>query len=347
MMPFRATFPARRVVTAILIVLGIVAGGSVGYYVLGGGAWTWSDCIYMVATTVSTVGFREVIPVGSDNGLRAYTILLIFAGGGSMLYLLSIITAFLVEGDLNVYIRRRRMEKEIERLRGHYLVCGLGRNGEQAAERLLAAGRGVVVIDHTEARIRAFMDSTGLRPPFVIGDATDEDVLTRAGLAHAAGMIASLPEDQDNLMAILSARQVNKTARIVGKSNEKRSRHKFLLVGADAVVSPQAIGGRRLFTEMLRPGVTGFLDSVLDKAEEDLGMDEIEVGEGSPLLGKRLADSEIRQRTNLLVVGFRDDVTRKFTYNPGSDWVIKSGVTLIVLGPAPSIEELRRMVAGA
>jgi voltage-gated potassium channel len=339
--------PLRRATIAIAAVLSLFLLGSAGYWLLGAGAWSGSDCLYMTAITMSTVGFREVLPIGDDPVLRAYTILVIFAGGGSMIYLLSIVTATLVEGDLNQYIRRRRMDKAIEHLSGHYVVCGIGRTGEHTAARLVASGFDVVLVDRAEDKVQAFLDAHGRRTPFVIGDAIDEAVLRRAGVDRAKGLVAALPEDQDNLFLILSTRQLNPIARIVGKANEKRSRDKFLQVGASAVVSPVAMGGLRMFSELVRPGVTSFLDYVLHETDEDLGIDEVPVTAGSALAGKRLADSEIRQRTNLLVVGVRDDRTGRFTYNPGPDFRLSEGTTLIVLGPSASITELSGMGRGA
>ena len=343
---FATAFPVRRAVIAVGMIALIFLGGAVGYQFLGAGRWAWSDSLYMTALTISTVGFREVVPVGDDPVLRAYTVVLIFAGGGSMVYLLSIVTAFLVEGDLNQIIRRRRMDKEIAGMHDHYVVCGVGRNGEHAAARLLAEGLRVVLIDRSEDQVRAFVERTGQRTAFVVGDATDEAVLARAGVERARGLVAALPDDPDNIFLILSARGVNPRLRIVSKVNEKRSRDKFLQVGADAVVSPAAMGGLRMFSEMVRPGVVSFLDTALHEAAEGLAMDEVVVGAGSDLDGVRLADSEIRRRLNLLVVGVRDAGSGRFTYNPGPDVVLAAGMTLILLGPTASIAEIRKREAG-
>ena len=210
----------RRLLLPLSVVAGIFVVGTVGYYVLGNGAWSLSDCAYMTTTTVTTVGFREVIPVGDDPVLRAYTILLIFMGTGSILYLLSMITAFLVEGQLNLYLRQRRMERKVDRLRDHFVICGLGRTGQAMAVQLAAGGHPMVVIDRSEERIVAALDHLELKIPYVAGEATEEHVLERAGLMHARGLLAALPEDRDNIFLVLSARQMNTGLRIeIGRAS--------------------------------------------------------------------------------------------------------------------------------
>lgn len=335
----------RRVSIAAVLILAILVAGTVGYRVLGEGRWGWSDCAYMTAITVSTVGFREVVPVDT-TALRVFTMSLILTGTGMILYLMSNLTAFLVEGDLNQLIRRRRMDRELAGIEGHFVLCGVGRSGGHAGAQMLAGGHKVVLVDRSEEKLRAFIETTGRGTPYLVGDATDESVLERAGVRRGRGLVAALPEDQDNIYLILSARQLNPRLRIVSKYNEPRSRQKFLQVGADAVVSPTAMGGLRLFSEMVRPGVMSFLDDVLHETAEDLTIDEVQVTAGSDMNGRRLDESGIRRRTNLLVVGVRDGETGRFTYNPGPDLKLRAGMTLIVLGPRPAVEELRRIGAG-
>lgn len=342
-----ARSPGKRLVLPFLAIIAILVLGSVGYYVLGQGAYTWSECAYMTAITVSTVGFREAIDIGSDPLLRAYTVMLIFVGAGSIVYLLSNVTAFLVEGELNQYLRRRRMEKGIDKLRNHYVICGVGRNGEHAARQMTFGGFPVVVVDHTEESILAFTDTLGQSVLYVVGDAKEEQTLVRAGIGHANGLIAALPEDADNIYLILSARELNPDLRIVSKINELGSRKKFMQVGADAVVSPTSIGGIRMFSEMVRPGVTSFLDDIIPETGQDLTMDEVLIPDGSPLDGRQLADSGIREKTNLLVIGVRGQDRKRFDYNPDPDFKLCNGMTLIVLGPRASINDLLEMTRTA
>lgn len=337
----------RQLVLPMLVSLGIFIGGTGGYYALGAGDWSLSDCAYMTAITLSTVGFNEVIPIGHDPFLRTYTILLIFGGTGSILYLLSSVTAFLVEGHLNVVIRRRRMDRRIEKLQGHYIVCGVGRNGEYAAAQMVSGGYSVVVVDRSEEAVQSYLKTHGGDMAYVLGDAThDEDVLLRAGVQRAKGLIAALPEDEDNLFLILSAKELNPGLRIVAKINEQRSRKKFLQVGAEQVVSPSTMGGYRLYLQMVRPQVMDFVDYLLLESTEGLIFDEVPIPAGSALHGRQLAASDIRKRTNLLVVGIRDEPHARFTYNPGPDFRLGEGMTMIVLGPRDSIQALREMAAG-
>ena len=263
-----------------------------------------------------------------------------------MVYLLSNITAFFVEGELNEAIRRRRMERKTQRMRDHYVVCGVGRNGEYAAKQMAEGGHPVVVIDRSEQSIQSFLELVGHDLPYVVGDATDEAVLQHAGVEHAAGLIAALAEDQDNLFLALSARELNPNIRIVAKCNEPRSQRKFNQVGVQQVVHPSAMGGHRMYQEMIRPQVTNFVDGLLLNSGEDLVIDEVPVMADSELAGKRLADSEIRIRTNVLIVGVRDRESAAFAYNPGPDFELQEGATLIALGTRVALKALAEMGRG-
>jgi voltage-gated potassium channel len=225
---------------------------------------------------------------------------------------------------------------------GHYLVCGVGRSGEHAIRQMTGGGFPLVVVERSEEILREFMDYSGLQFPYVVGDATEENVLLRAGVARAQGIIAALPKDQDNIFLVLTARALNPKLRIVSKVNEQSSRKKLLQVGADVVVSPSEMGGIKMVTEMVRPGVSSFLEHLTIDTGENLLMDEVAIGAGSALHGRKLMDSEIRQRFNLLVVGVRGS-GGTFVYNPAPDHVLESGMTLIVLGPREAIAELRKL----
>ena len=195
--------PLRHLVRPIALLAAIFGAGTLGYWALGGGVWSWMDCVYMTAITMSTVGFHEAVPIGDDPVLRGYTIGLILIGAGSVVYLMSNVTAFFVEGELNEAIRRRRMERRTERMRDHFVVCGVGRNGEYAAMQMADGGHDVVLVDRSEEAIYNLFELVGRPLPHVVGDATDEAVLQRAGVARAKGLIAALAEDQDNIFLVL------------------------------------------------------------------------------------------------------------------------------------------------
>ncbi len=335
--------PLRHVVKPIAVLAGIFSIGTVGYWMLGGGIWSWMDCAYMTAITMSTVGFHEAVPIGDDPLLRGYTIGLILVGAGSVVYLLSNITAFFVEGELNEAIRRRRMERKTERMRNHFVVCGVGRNGEYAAQQMAEGGHDVVVVDRSEEAIQSFLELVGHQLPYVVGDATDEAVLHREGLPHARGLIAALAEDSDNIFLVLGARELNPGIRIVAKANEPRSQRKFSQIGVSNTVNPAAMGGHRMYQEMVRPQVTNFVDGLLLATGEDLVIEEVPVQSDSWLAGKRLADSEIRTRTNVLIVGVRDAESAAFAYNPGPEFQLHVGATLIAIGTREAVQSLDEM----
>jgi voltage-gated potassium channel len=329
----------KRVSIAAGAVLFMLFGGAAGYYAIGGGRYGFLDCIYMTINAVATVGFREVIPVDTVL-LKVYTIMLVLMGAGTMLYMLSMVTATILEGDIGDLFRRRRMNKDIDRLNDHYIVCGAGRNGEHAVLELHRSGLPVLVVESHEDRIVEFKDRHGVEPMHIIGDATEEVVLRRAGIDRARGLVATLPEDRDNMFLVLTARQLNQKLRIVCKINEDSSRRKLLQVGADVAISPSEMGGRRMFNEMVRPGVVSFIERLFHNRQE-LVIDEVLVCGGSGLAGKKLSETDIRREYNLLVVGIQEGEGGFFAYNPSPDFVLRDGMTLMVLGPKDSIDRLR------
>ena len=236
------------------------------------------------------------------------------------------------------------MEKAIERMRNHYIICGVGHNGENAVNHLVASDHPFVMIDRLEERCLAYQVNPNGRIPYLVADATEDATLRRAGIERAVGLIAALPSDQDNIMLVLSARQLNPLLRIVSKVSEASARNKLRKVGADGVVSPSEMGGLRLFSELVRPGVMTFLDDLIQTTDQNLRIDELPIPEGSPLDGCQLAASDIRRRTNLLVVGVRQPDDGAFIYNPGPEFVVKSHMAMIVLGPIDAIEKLKTMI---
>jgi voltage-gated potassium channel len=334
----------RRLLAAIGVFLTLVAIGSVGYFWLGHGRWRLGDCAYMTVITISTVGFYELRDLAQVPGARALTVGLIVSGVGSLAYMQSNLTAMLVEGVIGQALRRNRMRKAIAALENHIVVAGAGSTGRHVIEELIVTQTPFVVIDRDKDHLERYsQEEMGGKMLYVLGDATEDHVLLDAGVQRARGVVAALTHDKDNLYVTLSARSLNANARIVSKVVEEEAMAKVLKAGATSAVSPTAIGGRRMASEVIRPEVNEFLDQMLRDKDKNLRLEEVVVPSGSPFIGMALKDTPIRRETRLLVVAVRGK-NRTFVYNPDPDFKIEEGTTLIVMGETESVVKLRSMV---
>lgn len=337
----------QRIYQAILLIIAVIVIGTSGYMIVGiatDNYWSLLDCTYMTVITIATVGYGEIIDLRDNPAGRIYTIFLIFSGMGVLLYGMSTITAFIVEGDLTKVLWRKKMEKAIEKKRGHFIVCGAGSTGFFIIEELLATGRDFVVIDkHDENIERIKKDGTF---HYIIGDATDDNILLQAGIKHAKGIATALPEDKDNLFVTVSARELNKDIRIIAKVIDPQSRSKMIKAGADSVVSPNAIGGLRIVSEMVRPHVVTFLDKMLRERDEIYRFEEVKIPERSKVVGKSLQEMGFYEEFGIPVLAIREPEKDDFIYNPGPDTTIKADSTLVVLASKDEIKRLKEYVGG-
>jgi voltage-gated potassium channel len=334
-----------------------------GYYVLGqvipdslfqtgrpdGHGWSLWDCAYMTIVTLTTVGYAEVLPhMDSVPGARQLTVAVLVLGFGVALYLVSSLTTFFVEGEFAAIRQRRRMQKEIDKLHEHVIVCGAGSIGRHVVGELMAAHWPFVVIEQNPAVISRLKEiHPGQTIHSVIGDATEDRVLTTVGIDRAMGIVAALPEDKDNLFVTVAARQLNQKLKIVTKAVDLATVGKLQAAGADRVVVPRFIGGLRLASEMIRPNVVEFIDLMLRDRDKNLRLEELVLGPECLLAGRKLAEAQIRQESNLLVIAVRKSKGADFVYGPGPDFVLEEGMVLVVLGETASVAGLReRMKAG-
>jgi voltage-gated potassium channel len=347
-MQFNTTTGMRRQLLAGF--LGVVAtlfGGSLGYYLIGRGRWTFEDCLYMTAISLTTVGYGEIIDVGAVAGARIYTMVLILLGMGVIVYFASMVVAFIVEGELKQYFGRKKMIKEIQKLHNHIILCGAGSTGTSVIQEMLATRTPFVVIDENEEQLKKIMADDGTGPfLYVIGDVSADHVLVQAGIREARGLIAALPEDKDNLFLIISARQLNPKLRIVSRGIEPNIAEKLMRAGADSVVSPNHIGGMRMASEMIRPRVVEFLDVMLRDKERTLRVEEVAVHAGSQLAGLTLKQADIRSRADVLVVAAKSP-QGVYTHNPTPDFVLEPGTVLILIGVVDEMEKLRKICIAA
>jgi voltage-gated potassium channel len=319
----------RRIRLALLALCGVLVVGTTGYVLLGFGVL---DAAYQTVTTVSTVGFREVHPLGP--GGQVFTIVLILTGVGTALYTFGVLLEVLIEGDLRAHVGRRRMDRAISRMTGHTIVCGWGRVGVSSTQYLGGTGQEIVVIDRDPERLN------GVRDPSVLGDVTDDRVLLAAGIARARALIAAVDTDADNVYVTLSARSLRPDLIIIARARGDSSAATLLRAGADHVVNPQLIGGRRMAAFALQPHVADFLDVVMHDESLDYRLEQIDIGSGSAFVGQSVADAAVCGRTGALLLAMRRPAG-PFLANPAPDTPIDSGSVLIVLGTAEQLAAVR------
>ncbi len=337
--------PLSRLYLAAAAMTGAFAAGTIGYMVIGHGQWSLLDCAYMTVITLTTVGYGETIDIANNPAARLFTMILIVSGMGTILFFVSSFTAFVVEGQLRDIMWKNRIRKEIDRMKDHIIVCGVGETGFHIVSEMVTAGKPLVMVDTNEDRLRDVCDGLKREIPYIVGDAADDDILTAAGIQKAHGLIAACTEDRDNLIITISAKQLNSGLRIIAKSITIQAEKKLLRAGATKVVSTNKIGGMRLASEMLRPAVVTFLDRMLQEKDRAMRIEEVAIRTNSSFIGKTLADLEIRKRMELTVMAIEVKKKKKYIYNPEGTFPLDAGMTLICLGKIDDIIKLREMAA--
>lgn len=328
----------RQLIVSLLLLFIIVMLAAAGYRILGGPEVSTLDAVYMAIITVATVGYGEVVDTSANPTLRIFNIFVIFFGIGIMLYVFSASTAFIVEGELKDIFRRRKMLKQIRDLKDHFVICGAGETAYHVVNELLKAGHQFVVIDHDEERLEKIQHLGQF--PVLKGEAADEEVLEEAGLSRARGLAIVLPDDKDNLMVTVTARQMSSTVRIIARCADARMGDKLIRAGASTAVSPNMIGGMRMASELIRPHVVGFLDLMLREKSKTLRVEEISIGESSPWAGKTIQEMEIHRRYELLALAVRNSAGT-MEYNPHGDTLLRPGDVLIVMGDVNKVWKAR------
>lgn len=334
----------KRLVIACSVLVGVALVAVTGYKIIGGPSVTLVDAIYMAVTTVTTVGYGEIVDTSHNPRLRIFNIFVVMLGVGFALYVFSELTAFLVEGELHDLFRRRRMKRQIDELNQHFIVCGAGETGRHVSDELRKTKTPHVVIDSAPEVIeRLHGDHSGSyeRMLYVIGDASDEEVLMQAGLARAKGIIAALPSDKDNLVITVVARQKSQAIRIISRCTDLRYSDRMLKVGANSTVSPNRIGALRMASEMLRPTVVSFLDLMLQEKSRTLRIDEVELSAAPGWVGRKIGDLELSARYDLLLLALKSlhNVEQPIVFNPSPDLLTSPEHVLVLMG---DVENLRR-----
>lgn len=237
------------------------------------------------------------------------------------------------------------MNQVIQKLKEHYIVCGGGETGVVIIGELLKTGRQCVVIENDRERAEKLTEHFGEGLMVVVGDATEDETLLAAGIERASGMMVVLESDKDSLFVTLTSRQLNRNLRIVAKGVERGIEAKLTKAGADSVVSPNFIGGMRICSQVIRPAVVGFLDSMLRDAEQNTRFEEIEIRTGSKLDGVSIRDASLLEKVGLLVIALRKPGVESWVYNPPADTALVPGTTIVVLGPVSNVGRLRDLAS--
>jgi len=328
----------RSIIRGAILLLLVLLFGTSGYMLIEG--WPLLEGLYMTVITITTVGYGEVRTV-SELG-RVFTVFLIFAGMGIMAYTLGIVAQIMVEFQVRDLIGRRRLGLKLKNMKNHYILCGYGRIGSIIAQELKSNGIPLIVVDQNP-EFKEKLRSQDI--PYIIDDATSEDVLVEAGILRAKGLVTVVLSDADNLFITMSARGINPDLFILARADQETSEKKLIRAGANKVVMPYLIGGLRMVHTILKPAVTDFFDFAMHDKTIELEMEELKVKEKSVLNGVRLMDSGIRQDMNVMIVAIRDKAG-VMSFNPSSDVAMEAGTTLIAMGPLGDLEKLGRILSG-
>ncbi|MEW5847874.1 MAG: NAD-binding protein [Myxococcota bacterium] len=307
------------------------------------------NCLYLAAMAISTLGFADMgmlnrVPGAGRDVIYMYLMTYALSAYIVVVYASAQIVSYVVEGALGKYLEKRRMERDLSEAAGHYVVCGLGMTGQNVVSELVKADRPVVGMDTNEERVAQLkaLFPDGL---FFVGDATEDQTLSHAGLPRAAGLFCTLPSDKDNIIIALSARQARPELRIVARATALQNLDKFRQVGANATISPNHIGGMRMASEMLRPAAVKFLDTFLRSQDEKrLHFESVRVDPASPCAGKRLAELRIHENLGLVVVATLS-AQGSFRYNPPPETVVSGGDSVVVMVDPDGRAALERYLA--
>ncbi|HET9409366.1 MAG TPA: potassium channel protein [Candidatus Sulfotelmatobacter sp.] len=316
-----------------LLLLLVMAVGTAGFHFIEG--WPWFDGFYMVVTTLTTIGYQEVHPL-SHTG-RVFNVFVILSGVSLLLLGIGAMSQALLEFELQSFFGRRRMEREIGRLDGHYIICGMGRVGRSVARELARKPVPFVIVENAEAKRQRYAGESWLT---IAGDATLEATLRQAQIDRARGLIAATTTDATNLYIVLTARGMNPHLKIIARASEEGAEKHLLTAGADSVVSPYSFAGQRIAQSLLRPHVVSFLDTATTHLGMDLEIGEIQIGQRSAFAGKTIENSRIRQERGVIILAIKRRDGMRF--NPAPDEQIQPDDCLIAMGEPAQLRQLEQ-----
>ena len=328
-------FFTSKITVALLLLLVVFMTGIFGFRFFSD--YSWVDAIYMTVITITTVGYGEVMPLGPSE--KIFVSLLIISSIFIVGYAISFITEYILSKNIGV-LRQKKVQRKLESMHDHIIVCGFGRNGKQAAQKLLAYNRPFVIIEKNEEVIDRFSDENTL---FILGNAIEDEILLKAGIERASTLICATPNDADNLFVVLSARQMNKNLKIISRASEETSYKKMKLAGADNVIMPDKIGGDHMASLVVVPDLVEFLDNLTVSGQEDsINVEQIPFEKMCPD-GKEQAihDLDVRKKTGCSIIGYRSP-NGEYIVNPEASLVLQKKSKLILIGRPNQIEKLKK-----
>lgn len=333
--------PLKRFLLALIFIIFIISSGTAGFMIVEG--WTFSESLYMTFVTISTVGFGEVHPLSTEG--RIFTIVFLTVSILTVGFTLTALLSFFFEGHMSKTVKERRMKRLLSHLKDHYIICGFGDVGRETAGEFTRKKIPFIIVDNSIPE-----NDRDLFPNYIFinGDATEESVLEEAKIDKAVGLVSCLSTDQQNVYTVLTAHQQNSKLRIVAKASDERAVQKLKTAGADRVILPKQIAGRRLATVCTHPTIVDFLEVLSSGGDELMHIDSVEIGEQSPLTGKSLRESRIGQNTGAIIIGILDS-WGKTRMNPSqmaalSSITLESGNRLIALGSTEQIKNLQKYI---
>lgn len=321
---------------ALLLLVVVVATGVLGYTQISG--YSAVDALYMTVITISTVGFGEIQPL--NDGEKLFTVFLITTSIVSFGYTVSAFTEYIVSGQLFQQLKLKKVQKRIEKLEGHTIICGFGRNGRQAMIKLQNYKQQYVIVEKDDDVIE-YIDREGNFN--VHGNATQDEVLKRAGIEKASNLITALPSDADNLFVVLTARQLNKNCKIISRASNETSYDKLKIAGANNVIMPDMLGGDHMASLVVTPDVLEFVGKLTIEGEKTANLEEISVNDlPDKYLQKTILDLDLRKQTGCTVIGLKEP-DGNYIINPETSLQLQIDSHLIVLGRPEQIMKLRQL----
>lgn len=309
---------------AFSFLLSITLVGTLGYHFLEG--WSFADSFYATIVTLGTVGFGDFYPVTPVG--KCFAIFLIVFGVGTMAYTFAVIMEVLMEGRLKRILGRGKLEKRINTMENHYIICGYGKIGNLICTELAHEKVEFVVVENNPEVVQGVEDDGFL---YISGSATEDKVLLKAGIKRARGVVCALPTDADNLYVVLTAKELNPDVYVLSRFEDNASERRLIKAGADRVISPYRVGGMRMSQAILRPAMLDFIEITTRRQSLALRMEELDVREASSVVGKTLEDSGLRKTYGLIVVAIKKE-PGQMVFNPVASYAIEAGDKLIALG---------------
>ncbi len=335
-MKFGANKIRSKVYIALLFLFGVITLGTIGFILISD--YSFINALYMTIITVSTVGFKEVEPL--DNESKIFTILLILTSIVIYGYVISVLTEYISNNKLFEELKFKKVQKKVDKLKDHTIVCGYGRNGKQAITKLLSYKKSCVIVESNIELIDVIEHKKNVL--YVKGDATDDETLLKAGIAKASSLITTLPSDANNLYVVLSARQLNAKCTIVSRASNDSSYSKLKIAGADNVIMPDKLGGAHMASLVITPDIIEFIDRLSIEGESSSNIEELVI-ESLPeeYKGKSIFDLDLRRKTGCTVIGFKTP-EKQFIVNPDASMKMVPNSKLFVIGKPEEIDKLHK-----